>query len=83
MVKKTKPSRLTKALLETADDMRRVGVMDDATHQKITLATRAGASEPGRVRALPQSDHGVCVAVGAWRKAAYGTGAGIAEYHSP
>jgi putative transcriptional regulator len=37
MVKKAKPSRLTKALLETADDMRRVGVMDDATHKKITL----------------------------------------------
>jgi putative transcriptional regulator len=37
MAKKAKPSRLTKALLETADDMRRVGVMDDATHQKITL----------------------------------------------
>ena len=31
------PSRLTKALLETADDMRRAGVMDAATHAKITL----------------------------------------------
>jgi putative transcriptional regulator len=31
------PSRLTKALLETADDMRRVGVTDAATHEKITL----------------------------------------------
>jgi putative transcriptional regulator len=37
MAKKAKPGRLTKALLETADDMRRVGVMDAATHQKITL----------------------------------------------
>jgi putative transcriptional regulator len=35
--KKTQPSRLTKALLETADDMRRAGVMDAATHAKITL----------------------------------------------
>jgi putative transcriptional regulator len=35
--KKTQPSRLTKALLETADDMRRGGVMDEATHAKITL----------------------------------------------
>jgi putative transcriptional regulator len=35
--KKTQPSRLTKALLETADDMRRTGVMDAATHAKITL----------------------------------------------
>jgi len=34
---KTRPSRLTKALLETADDMRRAGVMDAATHAKITL----------------------------------------------
>lgn len=32
-----KPSRLTAALLETADDMRRVGAMDAATHEKITL----------------------------------------------
>jgi putative transcriptional regulator len=31
------PSRLTKALLETADDMRRVGVIDALTHAKITL----------------------------------------------
>ncbi len=32
-----KSSRLTKALLETADDMRRADVMDAATHAKITL----------------------------------------------
>lgn len=37
MTKAPKPSRLTKALLETADGMRRVGVMDAATHEKITL----------------------------------------------
>lgn len=37
MAKKTQPSRLTQALLETADDMRRVGVMDEAAHRKITL----------------------------------------------
>ena len=35
--KKQGPSRLTKALLETADDMRRAGLMDAATHTKITL----------------------------------------------
>ncbi len=35
--KKTQPSRLTKALLETADDMRRAAVMDAMTHAKITL----------------------------------------------
>lgn len=38
MTRKTRsPSRLTKALLETADDMRRVGVMDAAAREKITL----------------------------------------------
>jgi len=37
MKKQTQPSRLTKALLETADDMRRVGVMNAAAHEKITL----------------------------------------------
>ena len=37
MKTQTHPSRLTKALLETADDMRRVGVLDVATHEKITL----------------------------------------------
>lgn len=35
--RETRPSRLTKALLETASDMRRTGVMDAATHDKITL----------------------------------------------
>jgi putative transcriptional regulator len=37
MTKKTQPSRLTRALLETADDMRSVGVIDAACHEKITL----------------------------------------------
>ncbi len=37
MDRQMKPSRLTEALLETADDMRRVGVMDADTHEKITL----------------------------------------------
>ena len=32
-----KPSRLTRALLEMAEDMRRGGAMDAATHTKITL----------------------------------------------
>jgi len=31
------PSRLTEALLETADDMRRTGVIDALTHAKLTL----------------------------------------------
>lgn len=37
MTDKPRQSRLAKALLETADDMRRVGIMDEATHRKITL----------------------------------------------
>jgi putative transcriptional regulator len=32
-----KPNRLTRSLLETADDMRRVGVIGATTHQKITV----------------------------------------------
>lgn len=36
-MKTTKPSRMVKAMLETADDMRRAGIMDDMTHAKITL----------------------------------------------
>jgi len=37
MTKTTQPSRLTKALLETADDMRRTGVMGPTAYEKITL----------------------------------------------
>lgn len=48
MVKKaTEPSRLARALLETADDMRRTGIMDEATHEKITLRHMGGKPEPG------------------------------------
>src|SRR5471030_1765368 len=36
-MKRTKPGRLATALLETADDMRRVGVMETPAHEKITL----------------------------------------------
>ena len=46
MTTKTRtPSRLTKALLETADDMRRAGVMDAAAHEKITLRHLGGQAE--------------------------------------
>ena len=44
-----KPSRLVEAILETADDMRRVGIMDDDVHGKITmrhLGQTTGATEP-------------------------------------
>ena len=37
MTKKKGPSRLSKALLETANDMRRAGILDAANHEKITL----------------------------------------------
>jgi putative transcriptional regulator len=37
MRKKRTNNRLTKALIETADDMRRAGVLDAARHEKITL----------------------------------------------
>jgi putative transcriptional regulator len=48
MTKKTRNhSRLTKALLETADDMRRAGVMDAAAHEKITLRHLGGQPEAG------------------------------------
>jgi putative transcriptional regulator len=47
-MKKTRnPSRLTKALLETANDMRRAGVMNTAAHEKITLRHLGGQPEPG------------------------------------
>ena len=37
MANTTKTSRMVKAMLETADGMRRIGLMDEATHAKITL----------------------------------------------
>jgi putative transcriptional regulator len=40
-----RPSRLAKALLETADGMRKIGLMDEATHEKITLR-HLGAAKP-------------------------------------
>jgi putative transcriptional regulator len=53
------PSPLTEALLETADGMRRIGVMDEATHRQITarhLGDRVlSAAEPitgGEIRSL-------------------------------
>ena len=54
MTKKT-PSRLTKALLETADDMRRVGVLDEAAHRKITLR-HLGAQAPETTEPMTADD---------------------------
>ena len=41
-----KPGRLAKAMLETADDIRRVGVMDAATRAKITLGHLGDTAAP-------------------------------------
>ena len=46
MATRKQPSRLTKALLETADDMRRVGVLNKAAHEKITLRHLGDQDEP-------------------------------------
>jgi len=37
LTKKKAPSRLTEALLEMADDMHRVGIMNESTYHKITV----------------------------------------------
>ena len=59
-----KLSRLTQALLETADDMRRIGAMDAATHEKITLRhlgqRPVASTEPisgEEIRALREQAH--------------------------
>ena len=46
MAKKKKVSPLAKALLETAGDMRKAGLMDKATHEKITLRHLGATSAP-------------------------------------
>jgi putative transcriptional regulator len=45
MAKKKKTSTLTKTLLETADDMRKAGLIDRASHEQITLR-HLGAGKP-------------------------------------
>jgi putative transcriptional regulator len=47
MRKQAEPGRLTKALLETADDMRRVGVMTAPAHAKITLRHLGDKADDG------------------------------------
>jgi putative transcriptional regulator len=46
MAKKKKVSPLAKALLETAGDMRKAGLMDKATHEKITLGHLGASGAP-------------------------------------
>jgi len=48
MTKTKKPSRLTKALLETAAEMRKAGLLDRASHEKITLR-HLGAKDTPKV----------------------------------
>jgi len=62
MTKKT--SRLTDAIIETSDDMHRLGIMDKATHEKITIrhlgAHTLGTSEPisgEEIRTLRERAH--------------------------
>lgn len=45
MTTRQNPSRLTKALLETAKDMRRSGILTEAAHQKITMRHLSGSEE--------------------------------------
>ena len=58
------PNQLDDAITEMADDMRRLGIMDAATHEKITLrhlgARDVGAAEPisgAEIRALREQAH--------------------------
>jgi putative transcriptional regulator len=46
MAKKKTISPLAKALLETAGDMRKAGLMDKASHEKITLRHLGAAGTP-------------------------------------
>ena len=44
-MRKKKPSHQTKALIETADDMRRIGILDAASHEKIMLRHLGGKAD--------------------------------------
>jgi putative transcriptional regulator len=57
-------SRLAEALIETADDMRRLGVLDEAAHEKITIRhlgrQALGTAEPitgEEIRTLRERAH--------------------------
>lgn len=53
--KNKKPSRLVHAILETAKDMRQVGVLDDAAYDKITMR-HLGLEEKAEPRPLTGED---------------------------
>ena len=46
MTKKATPSRLREAINETAGDLRRLGLMEAATHEKITMRHFGQAGAP-------------------------------------
>ena len=50
-----KPSRLARAMLETAEDMRQAGLLDASTYGKITLR-HLGAEEKAKVEPLSGED---------------------------
>jgi putative transcriptional regulator len=59
-----KPSRLQAAILETAGDLHRAGMMDDATYRKITLRDLGPDAPPtaepitgGEIRGLREQAH--------------------------
>ena len=54
-MKNKKPSRLAQAILETAKDMRQVGVLDDAAYDKITMR-HLGPEEKGKPQPLTGKD---------------------------
>jgi putative transcriptional regulator len=68
-----KPSRLTRALLETADDMREGGLLDKAAYEKITLR-HLGAKE------TPQADPITGEQIRALREQAHMSQAVFARY---
>lgn len=58
---KKKPGRLAKALIETADDMHRIGLLDRATYDKITMrhlghrtTPKAASITAAQIRAMRQ-----------------------------
>jgi putative transcriptional regulator len=50
-----KPSRLAKAMLETAKDMRQAGLLDDAVYEKITMR-HLGVKEKPKVEPVTGED---------------------------
>lgn len=48
MTTKQTPTRVTKALLETAGDLHQSGILSEAAHEKITLRHLAKDAEPAR-----------------------------------